>query len=313
MARQPQADIQCLIDPFLVFRRDLPCALPQAVFVQRADLLQQHDAVLGEAGVRCPDIDMSGQAGFVQPGCNGRRDDGGAVAVADLVLHDEHRPDAALLGPHHRRKVCVENFSSVYFHGINPPCLPLVWAVPGGGMHAGAFFHFMQRSGSGFCLFQDAERQRHPAVVAEGKAGRHVMLLHPGRRPAGEAIHRCPGGQAQHLDLAERKRLPQAGARRLEKGFLRRKICSGAGGSVGAPAGGRVGPALGQRKRLPFPGAKHPRLKRRPVRPKQAFFHPCHLTKITSYPEQHEILPFPGQTPRCFDLKFPLILVNMCK
>ena len=56
-----------------------------------------------------------------------------------------------------------------------------------------------------------------------------------------------------------------------------------------------------------------PRLKRRPVRPKQAFFHPCHLTKITSYPEQHEILPFPGQTPRCFDLKFPLILVNMCK
>ena len=80
-----------------------------------------------------------------------------------------------------------------------------------------------------------------------------------------------------------------------------------------ATASPPVGPALGQRKRLPLPGAKHPRLKRRPVCPKQAFFHPCHLTKITSYPEQHEILPFPGQTPRCFDLKFPLILVNMCK
>ena len=127
---QPQADIQCLIDPFLVFRRDLPCALPQAVFVQRADLLQQHDAVLGEAGVRCPDIDMRGQAGFVQPGCNGRRDDGGAVAVADLVLHDEHRPDAALLGADHRRQISIKNFSSVYLHGNSLPvaaqgCVPL--------------------------------------------------------------------------------------------------------------------------------------------------------------------------------------------
>ena len=80
-----------------------------------------------------------------------------------------------------------------------------------------------------------------------------------------------------------------------------------------ATASPPVGPALGQRKRLPLPAAKHPRLKRRPVRPKQALFHPCHLTKITSYPEQHEILPFPRQMPRCFDSKFPLILVNMCK
>ena len=97
--------------------------------------------------------------------------------------------------------------ASVYFHGINPPCLPLVWAVPDGGMHTGAFFHFMQRSGSGFRLFQNAERQRHPAVVAEGKAGRHVMLLHPGRRPAGEAIHRCPGGQAHVHNGSQRLRL----------------------------------------------------------------------------------------------------------
>ena len=44
---QPQADIQCLIDPPLVLRGDLPGPLPQAVFVQRADLLQQHHAVLG--------------------------------------------------------------------------------------------------------------------------------------------------------------------------------------------------------------------------------------------------------------------------
>ena len=64
---QPQADIQCLIDPPLVLRGDLPGPLPQAVFVQRADLLQQHHAVLGKACVLCPDIDVGGQAGFVQP------------------------------------------------------------------------------------------------------------------------------------------------------------------------------------------------------------------------------------------------------
>ena len=41
-------------------------------------------------------------AGFVQPGCNGRCDHSGAVPVADLVLDDEHRPDAALFRAHHR-------------------------------------------------------------------------------------------------------------------------------------------------------------------------------------------------------------------
>ena len=58
---QPQADIQCLIDPPLVLRGDLPGPLPQAVFVQRADLLQQHHAVLGKACVLCPDIDVGGR------------------------------------------------------------------------------------------------------------------------------------------------------------------------------------------------------------------------------------------------------------
>ena len=44
----------------------------------------------------------SAAAGFAQPGCNGRCDHGGAVPVADLVLDDEHRPDAALFRAHHR-------------------------------------------------------------------------------------------------------------------------------------------------------------------------------------------------------------------
>ena len=38
------------------------------------------------------------------------------MPVADLILHDEHRADAALFGADDGRKVGVENFSSVYLH-----------------------------------------------------------------------------------------------------------------------------------------------------------------------------------------------------
>ena len=62
IGREPETDIQSLIHPFLVLRCDLPGPLPQAVLIQRADLLQQHHAVLGKAGVRRPDVDVGGQA-----------------------------------------------------------------------------------------------------------------------------------------------------------------------------------------------------------------------------------------------------------
>ena len=120
---QPQAHVQRLVHAALIFRGDLPGALPQAVFVQGADLFQQHHAILGKAGVHRPDVDVGGQAGFVQPGCNGSCDHGGAVPVADLVLHDQHRAHAALFRTDHRRKVRIKNFSSVYLHGISLPVL----------------------------------------------------------------------------------------------------------------------------------------------------------------------------------------------
>ena len=114
---QAQADVQGLVDPLLVLGGDLAGALAQAVLIQGADLLQQDHAVLGQAGVRRPDVDVGGQAGLIQPGCNGRRDHGGAVAVADLVLDDQDGADAPLLRADHGRQVGVENFSSVYLHG----------------------------------------------------------------------------------------------------------------------------------------------------------------------------------------------------
>ena len=44
---------------------------------------------------------MGGQLGLPRLGGDGRCDDGGAVAVAGVVLHDEHRTHAALLTAHH--------------------------------------------------------------------------------------------------------------------------------------------------------------------------------------------------------------------
>ena len=101
----------------------LPGALAQPVLIQRADLFQQHHTVLGKAGICCPDVDMGGQAGFVQPGCNGRCNDGGAVPVADLILYDKYRPYAPLLRSHDRAQVGVKNLSAVYFHRKDLPLL----------------------------------------------------------------------------------------------------------------------------------------------------------------------------------------------
>ena len=63
---QPQTDVQGLIHPLLVGGGDLPGSFPQAVFVQRADLFQQHDAVLGKA-VLLPGalaVDLNVDVGF---------------------------------------------------------------------------------------------------------------------------------------------------------------------------------------------------------------------------------------------------------
>ena len=79
---QAEAHIQRLVHPALVLGSDLAGPLPQAVFIQRAYLLQQHDAVLGKARIFGPDVDVGGKPGFVQPGCNGGCNDRGAVPVA---------------------------------------------------------------------------------------------------------------------------------------------------------------------------------------------------------------------------------------
>ena len=101
----------------LVLGGDLPGPLPQAALVQRADLLQQNHTVPCKAAVSRTDADVGGQAVLVLPGGDGGGNNGGAVAVAHVILHDQNRADAALLRPDHRAEIGIKNFASMYFHG----------------------------------------------------------------------------------------------------------------------------------------------------------------------------------------------------
>ena len=57
---------------------------------------------------------MGGQAGLSRLRGNGSGDHGGAVAVARVVLHDEHRPHAPLLAAHHGTEVGIKNVAPLY-------------------------------------------------------------------------------------------------------------------------------------------------------------------------------------------------------
>ena len=87
--------------------------LPQAAFVQGADLLQQDHGILGQTAALGRHLDVGGQLGLAHLGGDGRRDDGGAVAVAGVVLHDQHRAHAPLLAAYHRAQVGIINFAAL--------------------------------------------------------------------------------------------------------------------------------------------------------------------------------------------------------
>ena len=55
---------------------------------------------------------MRGQLGLAGAGGNGCGDDGRAVSVAGIVLHDQHRPHASLLAAYHRAEIGIIYFAS---------------------------------------------------------------------------------------------------------------------------------------------------------------------------------------------------------
>ena len=96
--------------------------------------------------------------------------------------------------------------------------------------------HCMQERKSGF-RFQNAEGQRHAAVVAEGKLRPQMTLVHPLGAAARKAVFRRAVFQPDGLYLTERKGACKAGAGRFEEGFFRGEICRRTGGFMGAEGG----------------------------------------------------------------------------
>ena len=92
--------VKSLIDAAHIVGRNDTRALPQTALIQRADLLGQNDAVLGQPAAVRPHADVRRQAVLVLAACDGCRNDRGAVPVADLILNDKYRTYAPLLGPH---------------------------------------------------------------------------------------------------------------------------------------------------------------------------------------------------------------------
>ena len=126
---QAEADFEGVINLLHHFAGDLAHTLLEALLVDGTDLFEEHDAVAGEAAGCCFDEDMGRELGFVALAGNRGGNHGGAVAVADVILEDQYRADAALLGAHDGAEVCVVYFAA--FYGSHFRHLPFVSSPAG--------------------------------------------------------------------------------------------------------------------------------------------------------------------------------------
>ena len=119
---EAEADGQSLVDGAHGALVELAHALAQAGFVDGADLLKQNDAVAVEAGRAAGELDVRRQLGLAHLARDRRGDDGGAVAVAGVVLDDQHRAHPALFASDHRAEVGKIDSSAsnhVVSHSVN--------------------------------------------------------------------------------------------------------------------------------------------------------------------------------------------------
>ena len=90
-------------------------------------------------------------------------------------------------------------------------------------------FHCMHKVRSGFrSRLQNAESQRHAAVVAQREVGGQAVVGHPAGRGPGEPVGRGTAFQPHGFDLPQGKGLPQTGACRFQERLLGGKIGGGA-------------------------------------------------------------------------------------
>ena len=125
LSYQAEADGQGLVYFFhriIIHRTHL---LAQSALVEGAYLLQQHHAVLAQSAAAGLDRYVGGELGLALPAGYRRGDNGGGVAVAYVVLHNQHRPYPALLAADHRAEIGVIYISSFDVHFVISPAAAL--------------------------------------------------------------------------------------------------------------------------------------------------------------------------------------------
>ena len=108
---QPKADGQGAVDAVHGFGRNFAHSFPEAFFIDGADLFEKDGRVLLQAAALGRQFDMGRELCLVTLAGDGSCDHGGAVPIADIVLDDENRSDAALLRADDRGKICIINFT----------------------------------------------------------------------------------------------------------------------------------------------------------------------------------------------------------
>ena len=88
----------------------------ESAFVKRSHLLQKNHRILGKPCLFGIYVYMGGQVGFAHSGCNRRRNNRGAVPIANVVLYDQHRTKPSLLGSDHGTQIRIVNISAFDTH-----------------------------------------------------------------------------------------------------------------------------------------------------------------------------------------------------
>jgi len=111
-------------------------ALAQPGFVYGAELLQQDNGIMAKPDAAVTDMDMGGQIPFPCAAGDGRSDKRRAVAVADVVLQNQDRADAALLRADGGVQVGIVDipapglFLSVHKLSSYVRSMPKIWGLP---------------------------------------------------------------------------------------------------------------------------------------------------------------------------------------
>ena len=85
--------------------------LPEPLFVNGADLLQQDHRILAQAHTASCDVDMCRESCLSRLACDGCGNDRRGMAVAGIILDDQNRSGTPLLTAHNGREIRVKYIS----------------------------------------------------------------------------------------------------------------------------------------------------------------------------------------------------------